>query len=763
MMRGATPPAMTSSGAIAQAEARAPGRSGAAPRPGLAPAEPGGVAEAAALQRQHLGGFVRWLLALIALYAVVDAAAAAVYRDLSIAVCGSAFALLAAHLGTVWHRIDRIPVARAALEVAGGLVATSTVVVVAFPGAAHGAALMPLAAAAMLLPYQGGPRLWRWMVLAGGAALLFAFLGEVVPSTTRAPGWLVTFYRLNAFAAGLLLLTVLLWQYQARWSRLLAHLREANEQLDERTARLAAGAKERQRVAEALALRDRALDASLAGVAIADAGGRLTYVNPAFLRLWGHPAAEGVLGRPVTEFWTRASEADGVVEALGRSGQWLGEMEARRLDGTTFACQVAATLFRDPETGAVHMTGAFVDVSEQRRAEARHASLQAQLLQAQKMESVGRLAGGVAHDFNNLLTVILSDVGLAQASPAARNPELAESLQEIGQAAERARDLTRQLLALGRRQILEVRDVDLNRLVTDFGKMLARLVGEDVVVTNNLEAAHGLVRADPVQLEQVILNLAVNARDAMPGGGRLTFRTEDAEVGPDAAVEGPGVEPGAYVVLTVSDTGSGMDPETRAHAFEPFFTTKDAGKGTGLGLATVLGIVRQHGGNVWLDSEPGHGTTVRVYLPRASPAGTETVDATRAAARAGSHGDETILLVEDEPAVRAVLRRILSGAGYRIVEADGASAALRQAAEGPFDLLVTDVIMPGLSGRALHEQLAVSRPDMRVLFMSGHAEDAISHHGILLPGLRFLQKPFAPSTLLMKVREALDGPAPAAG
>jgi PAS domain S-box-containing protein len=762
-MREATRTAMPTSSAIASAATPPPAPPRAAPPAGPAPAEPGGLAEAAALQRHHLRGFVRWLLALIAIYAVVDAVAAAVYRDLSIAACGSAFALQAAHLGTVWRRLDRIPVKRSALEVAGGLLATSTVVVVAFPEVAHGAALMPLAAAAMLLPYQGGPRLWRWMALAGAAALLLAFLGEVVPSTTRAPGWLVTFYHVNAFAAGLLLLTVLLWQYHARSSRLVAHLRDANEQLDERTARLAAEARERQRVAEALALRDRALDASLAGVAIADAEGRLTYVNPAFLRLWGSHAAEGVLGRPVTEFWSSAPEAAGVVEALGRSGRWLGELEARRLDGTTFACQVAATLFRDPRTGAVHMTGAFVDVSERRRAESRQASLQAQLLQAQKMESVGRLAGGVAHDFNNLLTVILSDVGLAQANAAARDPELAESLLEIGQAAERARELTRQLLALGRRQILEVRDVDLNRLVTGFGKMLARLIGEDVVVTRQLDAAHGLVRADPVQLEQVILNLAVNARDAMPGGGRLTIRTENVEVGPDAAMELMGVEAGAYVVLTVSDTGTGMDAETRAHAFEPFFTTKEAGKGTGLGLATVFGIVRQHGGHVRLESEPGHGSTVRVYLPRASAGKAQPEEATPSAAPAAARGGETLLLVEDEPAVRAVLRRVLTGAGYRLLEADGAAAALRRAAEGPFDLLVTDVIMPGQSGRALHEQLASSHPGLRVLFMSGHAEDVISHHGVLLPGLRFLQKPFAPATLLAKVREVLDGPGPAAG
>jgi CheY-like chemotaxis protein len=330
---------------------------------------------------------------------------------------------------------------------------------------------------------------------------------------------------------------------------------------------------------------------------------------------------------------------------------------------------------------------------------------------------------------------------------------VAASLNEITDAAARARDLTRQLLAFARKQILEMREVDLNEVVRGFEKMLARLIAEDISVTTVLVPEIGKVRADPVQIEQIILNLAVNARDAMAGGGRLTIRTDHVDVGPGAPGGDLQVAPGRYVRLTVADTGSGMDAETQKHVFEPFFSTKEPGKGTGLGLATVFGIVQQHGGHIRLQSEVGKGSTFQVHLPRLQQP--EGRVAARRREEAGLGGSETVLLVEDEVSVRRVLHRTLEGAGYRVLEVGDAPGAIRRAEEGPVDLLLTDVIIPGPSGRELHEALAAARPGPKVLFMSGYAEDVISSHGVLLPGIQFLQKRFSPGALLSKLREVL--------
>jgi len=326
---------------------------------------------------------------------------------------------------------------------------------------------------------------------------------------------------------------------------------------------------------------------------------------------------------------------------------------------------------------------------------------------------------------------------------------------EARRAAERAAGLTRQLLAFSRKQVLQMRTLDLNELLTDIDKLLRRLLGEDIDIVTKLDPKLGAVRADWGQLEQVVVNLAVNARDAMPGGGRLTIETRNAELDEAYTREHVPVRPGRYVMFALSDTGTGMSPETMAHMFEPFFTTKEAGKGTGLGLATVYGIVKQSGGYVWCYSELGHGTTFTVYLPRVD----EPVDPlpVRVAARS-TRGSETVLVVEDEPGLRALTRRLLEKHGYTVLEAATADAAAALARDypGPIHLLLADVVLPGGSGRALADALLSQRAGVRVLFMSGYTEDAIVHRGVLASNTPFLHKPFSADTLTAKVREVLD-------
>jgi signal transduction histidine kinase len=387
-------------------------------------------------------------------------------------------------------------------------------------------------------------------------------------------------------------------------------------------------------------------------------------------------------------------------------------------------------------------------------------SLEAQLLLSQKMEAIGRLAGGVAHDFNNILTAIggYSDLLLAdlpEGDPRRRDVE------EIHEATERAAGLTQQLLAFSRRQVLQPKVVDLNALVTDIEKLLRRLIGEDILFATVLQPRLGNVRADPGKLEQVIVNLAVNARDAMPDGGRLTIETRNVQLDESYAVDHPSVQPGRYVLLAVTDSGVGMSEETKARIFEPFFTTKARGKGTGLGLATVYGIVNQTGGHIWAYSEAGKGTVMRVYLPRVDePA--DPVERPGDDAPEALRGTETILLVEDEAPVRAVTTKLLIRNGYTVFEAADGAAALALV-DGDkkgvrVDLLLTDVIMPGMSGRELADQLKARRPGLRVLFMSGYTDDAVIRHGMLEPGLAYIEKPFRPPALLRKVREVLQTP-----
>jgi CheY-like chemotaxis protein len=370
------------------------------------------------------------------------------------------------------------------------------------------------------------------------------------------------------------------------------------------------------------------------------------------------------------------------------------------------------------------------------------------------MEAIGRLAGGVAHDFNNLLTIIFgsSDVLLEDLS---RDYRLRAEVEEIMKAARRAASLTRQLLAFSRRQLLELQVLDLNALVANLEGMLRRLIGEDVEFRTVLTPARGTVLADPGQLEQVIMNLAVNARDAMPQGGKLTIETAAADLDESSAQAHIPVIAGSYIMLAVSDTGTGMDAEVKARLFEPFFTTKEKGKGTGLGLAMVYGIVKQSGGYIWVYSEPRHGTTFKIYLPRIEA---DPEPLAPKAAPVSLRGSETVLVVEDEEAVRSLIRTVLETRGYVVIAAEAGEAALRlaNAHDGVIHLLVTDVVMPGMSGRDLAEHLAPVRREMKALYLSGYTDDAIVQHGVLEQGIAFLQKPFMPQELARKVREVLD-------
>ncbi len=392
------------------------------------------------------------------------------------------------------------------------------------------------------------------------------------------------------------------------------------------------------------------------------------------------------------------------------------------------------------------------DVSERNR-------LESQLRQSQKMEAVGRLAGGIAHDFNNLLTAITGYSDLLLHDLSSGDPRR-QDVEEIGKATARAAALTQQLLAFSRKQVLQPRVIDLNAVVTNARKLLNRLIGENITLTTACAPHLWSVRADLAQFEQVIVNLAVNARDAMPHGGKLLIETRNVPIEDAHLTEDSVISPGGYVLLAVTDNGVGMDDATKARLFEPFYTTKGLGKGTGLGLSTVYGIIKQSGGTIWVYSEQGAGTTFKIYLPR--------VDATAETGHGRPsasvpRGTETVLFVEDEPALRAVARRALAQQGYQVLDAADAETAMAMVASYPgiIQLLVTDVIMPGLSGHQLAMRLTAARPDLRVLYISGYTDEAIVSHGVLAPGVSYLQKPFSPDTLSRRVREVLDAPRPA--
>ncbi|MET0619316.1 MAG: PAS domain S-box protein, partial [Thermoanaerobaculia bacterium] len=490
---------------------------------------------------------------------------------------------------------------------------------------------------------------------------------------------------------------------------------------------------------------------NLAGVYRSAADGRLLECNRAFARLLGYASPAEAMAHPDWWLHERPGEHDEFWERLRREGSIANhEGQARRKDGTPIWVIQNVSLLAD-EDGEEMILGTVFDVTERRR-------LEEQLLQSQKMEAVGRLAGGIAHDFNNLLTAIAgySDLLLADLPG---NDSRRESAVEIREAGRRAAGLTQQLLAFSRRQVLEPRVLDLNAVIAGMEKMLRRVIGEDIELTTALDTDLWRTMADPGQIEQAIVNLAVNARDAMPRGGRLTLETANVTLDEKFASAYATVQPGPHVMLAVSDTGVGMDAALQSRLFEPFFTTKERGKGTGLGLSTTYGIVKQSGGSIWVYSEPGVGTAFKIYLPRCEEPLTkrETPPVPLAAVRTGS---ETVLLVEDEAEVRRLVERLLRMQGYAVIAAASPAEAITAArAAGKIDLLVTDVIMPGMNGREMARLLAAERPRMRVLYMSGYTDAAIAQQGILPPGTAFLSKPFTPDVLARKVREVLDAPA----
>ena len=495
-----------------------------------------------------------------------------------------------------------------------------------------------------------------------------------------------------------------------------------------------------------------------------DLDGHFTYVSPSVERTHGWTVEEALrLHRGAMTTPAQAAKDDLLLRQeleraaspdYDRNRVMTFESEQLRRDGTTFWTEISASFLWSEDGKILGLTGVSRDIRDRKRAEVEREKLWAQLAQAQKMESVGRLAGGVAHDFNNLLTVINGYSRMALNRLAEGNP-LRAQLDQIYKAGERAAGLTRQLLAFSRKQVLQPRKLNLNGVVEDMRKMLERLMGEDVEVRLALGQETPAINADLHQFEQVIMNLAVNARDAMPRGGRLLLETGLVERDAGDAAAHPESQPGSYAVLTVRDTGVGIDEQTRLKIFEPFFTTKGPGKGTGLGLSMVQGIVAQSGGYVDVTSEPGRGTAFHIYLPAA-----EGVSAEREppAGLSPSRGKETILLAEDQGEVRNFAAAVLEECGYRVIPAASADEAEKACAReaGPIHLVLTDVVMPGTSGREMIPRLKKTRPGIKVIFMSGYTDDVIAHHGVLEEGSYFLQKPFAPEELMEKVREALD-------
>ena len=489
---------------------------------------------------------------------------------------------------------------------------------------------------------------------------------------------------------------------------------------------------------------------NLAGVYRSTVDGRLLECNRAFARMLGYATAAEAMAHPDWWLHERPTAHGEFWERLRKEGSIVNhEGQARRKDGSPIWVIQNVELLTD-EDGEEMLLGTVFDVTERKR-------LEEQLLQSQKMEAVGRLAGGIAHDFNNLLTAIAGYSDLLLAELPANDPRR-ESAVEIREAGRRAAGLTQQLLAFSRRQVLEPRVLDLNAVIAGMEKMLRRVIGEDIELTTALDPGLWRTLADPGQIEQAIVNLAVNARDAMPRGGRLTLETANATLDEKFASAYATVQPGPHVMLAVSDNGVGMDATLQARLFEPFFTTKERGKGTGLGLSTTYGIVKQSGGSIWVYSEPGHGTTFKIYLPRCEePLSEHEAPPLPLTPRAGS---ETVLLVEDEAEVRRLVERLLQMQGYAVISASSPVEAISAARTvDKVDLLLTDVIMPGMNGREMARLLSAERPRLRVLYMSGYTDAAIAQQGILPPGTAFLSKPFTPDALARKIREVLDSPA----
>jgi PAS domain S-box-containing protein len=493
-------------------------------------------------------------------------------------------------------------------------------------------------------------------------------------------------------------------------------------------------------------------ETDLTGNFVAAEDGRLLDCNPAFARVLGYDRIEDVRDVGAAELFGGDVSWREFVGAVARQGRLRQqEMALRARDNRPVHALVSATGVRGDRGAVTAIRGQLFDLSA-------HKHLEEQLSQSQKMEAVGRLAGGIAHDFNNLLMIVGGQAGRLLEQLPEDDPHR-RPVEAIATAADRAAGLTQQLLAFSRRQVLSPRVISLNTVARNVHGMLERLIGEDITCAMSLAEDIRNVRADPGRLEQALLNLAVNARDAMPGGGTLGMSTSNVEIDEAYSRQHLGAVPGRYVMLAVSDTGCGMDPETRTRVFEPFFTTKEVGKGTGLGLSMVYGIVKQSGGYIWVYSELGLGTTFKIYLP-AVEAEAQVIAAPGAVS--APTGSETILLVEDEDGVRELLDELLTEQGYRVLSASrGADAlALAERAEGEIELLVTDVVMPEMSGHELALRLRSRRPGLRVLYLSGYTDETIAHHGVLEPYAAFLGKPFTRAALATKVREVLTSDPP---
>jgi two-component system, cell cycle sensor histidine kinase and response regulator CckA len=500
-------------------------------------------------------------------------------------------------------------------------------------------------------------------------------------------------------------------------------------------------------------LLQKVIDTDPSLIFVKDFDGRFVLVNRAVAEVYGG-SVEDLLGKTDGDFNTNAEEVEHFLEddrqVMERNEpKYIPEEPVTNpTTGVTRWFQTIKVPLNLPGHDRKMMLGVATDITPRRQ-------LEEQLRQSQKMEAVGRLAGGIAHDFNNVLTAILGYSQILLSDLDSGDPRR-EDVQEIEHAAERAATLTRQLLAFSRRQVLQPKVLNLNDVVGNLDKFLRRLIGEDIDLRIRLSPQLWPVYADSGQMEQVLMNLAVNSRDAMPTGGKLTIETANVDLDEAYAQQHLTTIPGQYVMLAVSDTGAGMSKETMARVFEPFFTTKGAGQGTGLGLSTVYGIVKQSDGNIWVYSEPGQGSTFKIYLPHTTDAG-ESIRPARQD-EADVRGSETILLVEDEGAVRTLAAKVLRGLGYHVLEARLGREAMEigQAFQGPIELLLTDVIMPESSGSELARQMVTIRPAIRVLFMSGYTDEAIIHHGVLVANMSYLQKPFTPDILARKVREVLD-------
>jgi PAS domain S-box-containing protein len=500
----------------------------------------------------------------------------------------------------------------------------------------------------------------------------------------------------------------------------------------------------------------RLFESAKDGILILDADtGQVVDANPFLISLLGYSHAD-LLGKALWDlgpFKDVAVSRDAFKELQEKDYVRYEDLPLEARDGRLISVEFVSNVYLVGSTRVIQCN--IRDITERKRHEAEHKKLEQQLQVAQKMEAVGLLAGGIAHDFNNLLSVILSYTQFATQTLREGDP-LKDDLLEVKKAGDRAAVLTRQLLAFGRKQVLQSVPLNLNQVAEGVEKMLRRILGEDIDFVQVLAPDLGVVRADPGQIEQVLMNLVVNSRDAMSGGGKLTIETSNVELDAEYAAHHVGVKPGPYVQLAVTDTGCGMDEQTKTQLFEPFFTTKEKGKGTGLGLSTVYGIVKQSGGNILVYSELGVGTTFKIYLPR--ELSVKATDARLRAIPKTATGTETILVVEDEEALRKVAKRSLEAVGYAVLTASSGDEALLISAQhaGTIHLLLTDVVMPRMSGKALAQALLKARPMAKVLYMSGYADNAFVHHGVVDEGTYFLSKPFTATDITQKVRAVLD-------